>query len=170
MTTVGYGDKAPRTAGGRLVALVWMFVGVVVIATLTGTIASALTTDALSGSIRKPADLAAHRVACVTGSTGAEYLASNGIRSRAVPDLREAMRLVAAGKAEAAVHDAPMLRYLTLTEFGDDVEVLPFEFRRQDYALALPQGSERSEDLNRALLRAVERDAWSRLLARYLGR
>jgi ABC-type amino acid transport substrate-binding protein len=170
MTTVGYGDKAPRTAGGRLVALIWMFASLIVIATLTGAIASALTTDALTGSIGGPDDLVGHKVACVAGSTGAEYLALNGVRSRSVPDAREAMRLVAEGKADAAVHDAPMLRYLALTEFGDDVSVLPYEFEMRGYALALPQGSGRREMLNRALLRTVERDEWSDLVARYLGR
>ena len=29
MTTVGYGDKAPRTFGGRVVAAFWMFVSIV---------------------------------------------------------------------------------------------------------------------------------------------
>ena len=34
MTTVGYGDKSPRTVGGRLVALVWMFTSVIIISGL----------------------------------------------------------------------------------------------------------------------------------------
>ena len=32
MTTVGYGDKAPVTLGGRLLALVWMFAGLIMVA------------------------------------------------------------------------------------------------------------------------------------------
>ena len=31
MTTVGYGDKSPRTTGGRVVGLVWMFMAVIII-------------------------------------------------------------------------------------------------------------------------------------------
>jgi hypothetical protein len=42
MTTVGYGDKAPVTVGGRIVALVWMFVAIIIISGFTATITSSL--------------------------------------------------------------------------------------------------------------------------------
>src|SRR5208283_5746087 len=29
MTTVGYGDKLPKTIGGRIVSLIWMFSGII---------------------------------------------------------------------------------------------------------------------------------------------
>jgi voltage-gated potassium channel len=40
VTTVGYGDKYPVTAGGRGVATVLMFVGIGLIGVLTATVAS----------------------------------------------------------------------------------------------------------------------------------
>jgi len=39
-TTVGYGDISPASAGGRVVAILLMLVGIGFISTLTGTIAS----------------------------------------------------------------------------------------------------------------------------------
>ncbi len=40
VTTVGYGDKFPVTAGGRAVATILMFVGIGLIGVLTATVAS----------------------------------------------------------------------------------------------------------------------------------
>ena len=42
MTTVGYGDKAPKSALGRAVALVWMLASMIILASVTATIASSL--------------------------------------------------------------------------------------------------------------------------------
>jgi ABC-type amino acid transport substrate-binding protein len=53
MTTVGYGDKAPATVPGRLLAVVWMIAGLILISALTATITSALTVSQLS-SIQGP--------------------------------------------------------------------------------------------------------------------
>ena len=44
MTTVGYGDLAPETFGGRILAMIIMFFGIILIAVVTGTISSIFTT------------------------------------------------------------------------------------------------------------------------------
>jgi len=43
MTTVGYGDVVPVTSCGRLIAVVWMFVGLMVSAVLTATLTNVVT-------------------------------------------------------------------------------------------------------------------------------
>ena len=48
MTTVGYGDKAPKSALGRAVALVWMLASMIILASVTATIASSLNFSAVS--------------------------------------------------------------------------------------------------------------------------
>jgi polar amino acid transport system substrate-binding protein len=50
-----------------------------------------------------------------------------------------------------------------------EIEVLPDEIGRQDYGLALPQGSTLREPLNRALLAAVRSPRWDDILRRYVG-
>ncbi|MBT8407592.1 MAG: transporter substrate-binding domain-containing protein, partial [Deltaproteobacteria bacterium] len=54
MTTVGYGDKAPKTFGGRMVALVWMLASIILISSFTATITTSLTVGELSGKVRGP--------------------------------------------------------------------------------------------------------------------
>ena len=44
MTTVGYGDMAPLTGSGRFLAVIIMFIGISLIAVVTGTISSIFTT------------------------------------------------------------------------------------------------------------------------------
>jgi voltage-gated potassium channel len=56
VTTVGYGDRFPTTAGGRLVAVVLMLVGIGLIGVLTATVASVFIkehTDANKDAIRE---------------------------------------------------------------------------------------------------------------------
>jgi ABC-type amino acid transport substrate-binding protein len=47
MTTVGYGDKAPVSLPGRLIGLVWMFAGLIMVASFTAAITSSLTVSNL---------------------------------------------------------------------------------------------------------------------------
>ncbi len=62
MTTVGYGDKHPKTVGGRLVAFFWMFASIILVSFFTATITSLLTVKQLVPSIRGLEDL--KKVAC----------------------------------------------------------------------------------------------------------
>jgi ABC-type amino acid transport substrate-binding protein len=57
LTTVGYGDKAPKTFGGRMVALIWMFASVILIASFTAAITTSYTVGELKGKVRGLSDL-----------------------------------------------------------------------------------------------------------------
>jgi ABC-type amino acid transport substrate-binding protein len=170
MTTVGYGDKAPRTAPGRLVALVWMFVGVVLVAGFTAAMASSLTVLHFESRVQGPQDLPGVRVAAVTESTGASYLDRNGVRYTGYRNASVALEALVRGEQDAMVYDEPLLRYLANRELKGQVTVLPRVFARQDYAIALPPDSPRRERINQAVLRETTSDEWVELIQRYLGR
>jgi ABC-type amino acid transport substrate-binding protein len=53
--------------------------------------------------------------------------------------------------------------------YGDTLTVLESVFDRQDYAFALPQGSDLREPINRAILEYLASDAWRDTLTEYLG-
>ncbi|KAL9963405.1 hypothetical protein ACROYT_G026915 [Oculina patagonica] len=48
MTTVGYGDKTPRSFLGRAYASLWMIIGMLLMSTFTAQISSSITADGLS--------------------------------------------------------------------------------------------------------------------------
>ncbi|MEM1124829.1 MAG: transporter substrate-binding domain-containing protein, partial [Bacteroidota bacterium] len=56
MTTVGYGDKSPKSNGGKMVALIWMFSGLLFISGLTASVASSLTINQLSWNSKSITD------------------------------------------------------------------------------------------------------------------
>ncbi|MDJ0868329.1 MAG: transporter substrate-binding domain-containing protein [Myxococcota bacterium] len=170
MTTVGYGDKAPRTAGGRIVAVIWMLAGVMLISAFTATIASNLTVNQIGRSISGPDDLPGRRVASVSGSTSEDYLLARGIVPIRVSSPRKAVQELMEGRADAVVYDEVILRYVSLSEAEVGMELLPFEHGSQAYAFGLKPGSALRERLNRAVLKHTEGDLWPALVARYLGR
>ncbi|MCB1163913.1 MAG: transporter substrate-binding domain-containing protein [Candidatus Krumholzibacteriia bacterium] len=170
MTTVGYGDKAPRSAGGRVVTLIWMFAAIVVISFFTAGLASSLTVNSLQAAVEGPEQLPRVRVATLPGSTSARWLDARGIAYTAADSLPQLVELLAAGRVDAAVYDAPILRWLVRQHGGEDLLVLPEPLERQDYAFALLPGSPWREPLNRALLEIMEQPAYAELLERYLGR
>ena len=168
MTTVGYGDKAPRTLGGRLIALVWMFTSVIIISGFTAQIASSLTLSRLGGEVRGPDDLPRVTVATVRQSAAAHYLEAHRVRALLFDDVAQVLAAVQSGAAQAGVYDEPLVRYL-LRDFPE-LQMLPGTFERRDYAIALPLGSERRKAINVALLEVIQGDGWRNEMKRYLGR
>jgi len=169
MTTVGYGDKAPRTGLGRGVALIWMFAGIVLISILTAAITSTLTVSQLGSPIRGPDDLHGVRVVGVQGTSSVDYLDTHGVHYQPVDSLQVALDLVAAGKADCVVYDEPLLRYQIRTDYQGKVVILPGIFDRQQYAIALPPRSRYRERINISILEQIQSDWWDATLRRYLG-
>ena len=157
MTTVGYGVK-PRDRGGRIVAVLWMFTAIVMISGFTAAITAALTVTELGLAVRGPEDLARVRVGTVADTTSAEYLRDQHLGHRPYPTARDGLNALAQGELEAMVYDAPLLRYLAMTEFQTTVAVLPVTFDRQDYGIAFPTGSPLREPVNRLLLQKIRQE------------
>jgi ABC-type amino acid transport substrate-binding protein len=169
MTTVGYGDKAPLTFGGRLLALIWMFAGIIIISSFTAAITSSLTVNKLESRIKGPQDLPKVRVGTLPDTTSGSYLEASNISFRTYKTTLDGLQAIVDGQIDAFVYDAPMLRYLVNKDFKRIITVLPAVFLRQDYGIALPAGSPLREPINRQLLKTISEPEWQGLLQRYLG-
>jgi ABC-type amino acid transport substrate-binding protein len=169
MTTVGYGDKAPRTLGGRAVAIIWMLTSIVVISSLTAAITTSFTLEGLSGNVRGLRDLPGVRVGATAGSVALRFLSGRGIAVMPFANEREGLSAVADDRLDAFVFDALVLRYVAKTDFPGRVRVLPSTFQRYHVKMAIPPGSSLREPLNRALLKTIGDDDWNRRVESYLG-
>jgi len=90
VTTVGYGDKTPKTIPGRLVAVVWMFAGLLFLGYFTASVTTVLTVAQLTSNINGPDDLTGKRVGTVGGTTASEYMQRGGARVLEYGHIREA--------------------------------------------------------------------------------
>ncbi|WP_041468555.1 transporter substrate-binding domain-containing protein [Chloroherpeton thalassium] len=169
MTTVGYGDKAPVTFGGRLVALVWMFAGLIFISSFTAAITTALTVDELGSVIHGPNDLFKVRVGTVAGSTSEKYLIQKHIGYKKYHSIDGCLASLKQDNIDAVVYDEPIIRYLISKEDATELKVLENTFKKQYYAFAIPAGSPLEESLNRKLAEIIGSQEWRDLLYKYMG-
>jgi len=152
-TTVGYGDKTPKSIIGRTIAMFWMLAGLFVV----GYFASAIAVDRLQTAITGPEDLLGKRVAAVAGTTSADYLRSQLVKRIEFKDISDAYTALKQGEVEAIVYDAPTLLYRASQE--PDLRVVGRLFEEQDYGIALPEDSPKTETIDRIILQLKEEGA-----------
>lgn len=169
MTTVGYGDKSPRSLGGRIVGFVWMFTAIIVISFFTASIASSLTVTQLDSRVSGPGDLPNVQTGALSGSATVGYLEDIDVRPVTFSTIEEGLIAVENEQIDAFVHDAPILRYHTRNDFQGEVRVLPNSFNEQYYGIALPLNSEYRNEINRVLLEFIQSERWEELNNDYMG-
>lgn len=169
MTTVGYGDKAPKSLGGRIVAIIWMFMSIILISIFTATVTTSLTVGELSGKVRGFRDLPHVRVGTLKGSQQVSYLSKAGINAVVYESIEDGLQAVSRKELDAFVHDAAVMKHIVREAYFNHLHVLPDVFNRHYVSMGLPEGSELREPLNRALLKVTEKEQWKDLLISYLG-
>ena len=170
MTTVGYGDKAPVSLAGRLIGLVWMFAGLIMVASFTAAITSSLTVSNLRTGIQGTNDLPGKVVATISNTASQRYLEDEHIRYQTYPDLTSAMESVVSGETDAIVYDRALMQYRNLQLGQKKLTILPGVFAKQLYALALPDGSPLRAQISQEVLRVTEDESWAGIRAAYLGK
>ena len=119
MTTVGYGDKTPKTPLGRYVATFWMLGSLALVSLLSASLVSRLTAEQVGATVRfSQSDLGGKRIAAAAASSGAEYLEHLHIAHRSYTSLQEALEALAAGREDFVVNSVGALRFLVATRFS----------------------------------------------------
>jgi len=121
MSTVGYGDKTPKTYLGRALAVVWMIASLVLVSLLTTNLVARMTVSRVEGITIRPSDLMGRRLAAVSNSSGAEYLDAQRLAYQKFGNLPDALNALATGRTDAVVNSVGALQYLVNTRFSDAI-------------------------------------------------
>ncbi len=170
MTTVGYGDKAPKTHAGKTIAIVWMFTAVIIISSFTATIATTLTVNTLAADIKGIADLTVvDKIGIVGASESEDFLMKhNMVAYEVYRTPSQGLRALARGDIECLIHDRIQLEYFIRTnQLENKVKLLPFGFEDQYRSFMLPGSHPIFEELNLKLIEQIQGPSWKEILASY---
>lgn len=165
----GADNKGPVGVGGRIIAIAWMLLSIVLVSLLTASFTTTLTVNSLKGDIRGPADLPGRTVATVTGSTTENWLTEKGARVKPFTAIGECLTALKSGEVQAVVYDAPVLQYEVKKSDDATLQLVGPVFERQNYAFALQQDSDLRERLNQSLLLLNEQGVGAGLRGKYFG-
>lgn len=169
----GADNKGPVGIGGRIVAIFWMLLSIVLVSFLTASFTTTMTVNSLKGDINGPGDLPNHSVATIGGSTSEAWLKGKSldgsIRISTFNNISECVSALRQGKVQAVVFDAPILSY-TIQQTGDsNLRLVGPVFEKQNYGFAVQQDSLLRERLNRSLLALNENGYLEDLRKKWFG-
>lgn len=170
MSTTGYGDIAPVTLPGRIIAGSWMVVSIIFATTMVAGIASTLTLSGLGHTVIDTAEkLPGTRVAVLEGSPAADFVTDHG--GRAVPEvnLDSCYAALQDKRVDAVVFDRPQLLYFIKERHDKDMAVSAAEYQPQGYGFAFPMHSPLMPQVDVELLRMKEDGDLEGILRLWLG-
>jgi polar amino acid transport system substrate-binding protein len=171
MTTVGYGDKTPKTMPGRVVAMVWMLSSLVLVSLLSTSLVSRLTAERVeSRDLAASIDLRDRKLAAVAQSSGAEYLDELHLPYAKYKDLPAALESLANGQSNAVVNSVGALQFYVAKRYGRVLEIPQGLLAPAYMAIALPEHSAIKKPIDQALIRITNSPEWRTLEERFFVR
>jgi polar amino acid transport system substrate-binding protein len=171
MTTVGYGDKTPKSTSGRVVAVTWMFASLVWVSLLSTSLVSRLTAERTeSRELAASIDLTRKKLAAVAQSSGAEYLDQHRLQYAKFSNLPDALDALTAGKYDAVVNSVGALQYLISKHYASATEMPQGLIAPAYMAIALPEHSPLKRPIDEALVNITSDPEWTSVEERFFGK
>jgi len=170
LTTVGYGDKAPKSGFGKMAALILMFTGLLFISGLTASIASSLTVDQLNSSPDGFNEFKERAVGTVKSTGTVQFLRSHFFKDiHEYADVTSGLKEVDTRKIDAFIYDEPILKYRIQQDSSlQNLTVLPLKFDVQFYAFGIAKNRPRLEQrISQRILEIIETEGWQIVLNEY---
>lgn len=168
-STVGYGDRVPRSWAGRVLAILLIISFLPFFAYFIAKLSSDITLHELQTTINSPKDLVDKRVGVVAGTTSDDYVSNLNIDAISFDRIDKAYDWLLEDKLDAVVYDRPNLLYFARTKGHLKAEVVGKVFAPQDYGMATHQGSELREQINRAILSLIEKGQMAIIHKKWFG-
>ncbi len=168
MSTVGYGDLAPRSAFGRILAGSWIIITIIFATSMIAGIASVLTMWGGVTDVNTVEDLAGKRIAVLRDSPGQELMRNYTARPYLISSLDEGIEKLKEDKVDAVIYDRPQLEYFVNKHGDEGYYLATAEYERQNYGFVFPLKSEAVYKTNLQLLKLAEEGRIQEIVNSYL--
>jgi len=155
---------------GKTLAVVWMLSGVGLVAYVTSSITTSMTTVALTHDIHSLSDLPGKRVGVLAGTVAEDYLQKRGIPTIGYKNMDEGAQAIITNEIDALVEDAPVLEYWTFNNPQQKLKVVGNIFHPDKYAfVANRKFSAQMDSLSVNLIKLFDLEKVSTLKNNYFG-
>ncbi|MCY4144318.1 MAG: transporter substrate-binding domain-containing protein [Gammaproteobacteria bacterium] len=154
MSTVGYGDVAPRRWLGRISAMLIILLGVTTFGIIFGQFAADAISPPAANPVSSYSDLHKYRIGAKVGTYAYDYLTNSDLEVVDYETMEAAIEDLRNREIDLVIHDYVAVSYAARKN-GDLVETNAM-FYPHHLGFALAQGSQLVESINRTLLQLRE--------------
>lgn len=169
MTTVGYGDKVPRSKAGKVLGIVWIFISIIFFSLFTANASAKLANFEAQSTINSIDDLRDITVLAVSKSSGEEYLLREHLDYLPVNSITDALDSLVAGKADAVVSNVPVLKYHNKFNYNNNLLISNEYLLRNNMGMTLQEESPLKEMIDEVLLEKISEAKWQSAVYRWIG-
>lgn len=171
MSTTGYGDIAPVTLMGRVVAGSWMIISILFATTMVAGIASSLTLSGLGkNTISSAEQFENKKIAVLNNSPSVDFVTEYNGKTVLVESLEEAYAMLKDNKVQGVVFDKPQLNYFLEKNHDEKMTISVAEYLKQGYGFAFRLHSDKVSNFNINLLKLKEDDVLKDISLKWLGK